>query len=279
MSGYEWIGWKNDSRQTQPVEITFEFDSVRNFTGLHMYTNNFFTKDTQVFSRARVLFSVGGEHYHVQPAVEFEYVVDRIFEHARNVTIRLHNAAAKYHRLLSSLTEPCRCNMTEPAAHTDGGGGEGGTGFLVGGLVTSGVVFGVVPVALCILYYRLRLTKKTSKTSLSQENGVDSRKVSMKMKDLHINMNLSQLSNSYSRAKGNLYGHVAMDEEGAAMYQEPQGPIHNPGYHPGSSHPALRHDLRVLCLWILMTPWTMLYLMNVTPPPFSDVHHHLHLFH
>ncbi|XP_042221841.1 discoidin domain-containing receptor 2-like [Homarus americanus] len=45
-------------------------------------------------------------------------------------------------------------------------------------------------------------------------------------------MNLSQLSNSYSRAKGNLYGHVAMDEEGAAMYQEPyKGPIHNPGYH------------------------------------------------
>ncbi|XP_042203595.1 LOW QUALITY PROTEIN: discoidin domain-containing receptor 2-like [Homarus americanus] len=139
--GYEWIGWKNDSRQTQPVEITFEFDSVRNFTGLHMYTNNFFTKDTQVFSRARVLFSVGGEHYHVQPAVEFEYVVDRIFEHARNVTIRLHNAAAKYVKLqlyfalrwilISEVTfdsEPCRCNMTEPAAHTDGGGGEGGTG-------------------------------------------------------------------------------------------------------------------------------------------------------
>lgn len=53
----------------------------------------------QVFSRARVLFSVGGKYYHEQPAVEYEYVVDRIFEHARNVTIKLHNAAAKYVKL------------------------------------------------------------------------------------------------------------------------------------------------------------------------------------
>ena len=32
------------------MEITFEFDSVRNFSALHIYTNNFFTKDTQVRS-------------------------------------------------------------------------------------------------------------------------------------------------------------------------------------------------------------------------------------
>ena len=46
-----------------------------------------------------MLFSVGGEHYHVHPAVEYEYVVDRIFEYARNVTIRLHGATAKYVKL------------------------------------------------------------------------------------------------------------------------------------------------------------------------------------
>ena len=49
-----------------------------------------------MFARARVLFSVGGEHYHAQPPIEYDYVVDRIFEYARNVTIRLHGTTAKF---------------------------------------------------------------------------------------------------------------------------------------------------------------------------------------
>ncbi|KAK8724804.1 hypothetical protein OTU49_010927 [Cherax quadricarinatus] len=251
--GYEWVGWKNDSRHTQMVEITFEFDSIRNFSAVHIYANNFFTKDTQVFSRARVLFSVGGEHYHVQPAVEFEYVVDRIFEHARNVTIRLHNAAAKFVKLqlyfslkwilISEVafdSVPCRCNMTEeeepkmaetlrevgqtfesrshlsPATPDDSP-----SGLLIGGLVTLGVVFGVVPLVLCFLYYRTRLPLASDKQE-PPNNAAENRKVSMKMKDLHINLSLASVSNGYSRANGKLYGHVAMDEEaGSSLYQEP----------------------------------------------------------
>lgn len=53
----------------------------------------------QVFSRARVLFSVDGEHYNVQSAVEYEPPVDHTFENARNVTVRLHNATAKFVKL------------------------------------------------------------------------------------------------------------------------------------------------------------------------------------
>ncbi|KAK8751331.1 hypothetical protein OTU49_014145, partial [Cherax quadricarinatus] len=122
----EWVGWKNTTRQGQPVEITFEFDSVRNFSAVHIYANNLFTKDSQVFSHARVLFSMGGEHFHAQEAVEYEYVVDRIFEYARNVTIRLHNAAARYIKLqlyfalkwimiseVSFDSVPCHCNLTD----------------------------------------------------------------------------------------------------------------------------------------------------------------------
>lgn len=52
-----------------------------------------------MFSRARVLFSVGGEYYHVQTPVEMEPEVDRIFENARNVTLRLHNTPAKFLKL------------------------------------------------------------------------------------------------------------------------------------------------------------------------------------
>lgn len=46
-----------------------------------------------------MLFSVGGEYYHAQPSIEYEYVVDRIFENARNVSIRLHGGAAKFVKL------------------------------------------------------------------------------------------------------------------------------------------------------------------------------------
>ncbi|XP_071552608.1 discoidin domain-containing receptor 2-like [Panulirus ornatus] len=250
--GYEWVGWKNDTRQTQPVEITFEFDSVRNFSAVHIYSNNFFTKDVQVFSRARVLFSVGGEHYHVLAPVEYEYVVDRIFENARNVTIKLHNAAGKYVKLqmyfslrwilISEVafdSVPCNCNLTaeEELISSKETMKEGRmfesrspivpdnqshpSGLLIGGLVCLGVVLAVVPVVLFILYYRAKLSvsgRKPQPSVTSPEN----RKVSMKMKDLHINLNLASKSNGYSRADGKLYGHVAMDDEaGSSLYQEP----------------------------------------------------------
>lgn len=45
-----WVGWRNDSRNGQPVEIVFEFDTVRDFTSLSIFANNQFTKDVQVGS-------------------------------------------------------------------------------------------------------------------------------------------------------------------------------------------------------------------------------------
>lgn len=45
----EWVGWKNDTMgYGSSVEMTFEFDVVRNFTALYMYSNNDFHKDVQV---------------------------------------------------------------------------------------------------------------------------------------------------------------------------------------------------------------------------------------
>ncbi|KAG7169183.1 putative Discoidin domain-containing receptor 2-like [Homarus americanus] len=259
--GYEWIGWKNDSRQTQPVEITSSSTPSELHRPPHVHQQLLHQGHPGVLAGAGAV-QRGGEHYHVQPAVEFEYVVDRIFEHARNVTIRLHNAAANSHQslfIIQRTTIPCTCNLTDeemvltteetvkkkslmevqdqppvvPAQPSS-------SGFLVGGLATLGVVFGVVPVALCVLYYRLKFSKKT-KTLSSTINSVDAKKVSMKMKDFHINMNLTPTSNGYSRAKGELYGHVTMEEEAAAMYQEPyKGPLHNPGYYTWPHCHALR---------------------------------------
>lgn len=46
--GQGWIGWKNDSRNGQPIEIKFEFDRVREFSSVHIFCNNQFTKEIRV---------------------------------------------------------------------------------------------------------------------------------------------------------------------------------------------------------------------------------------
>lgn len=93
-----WVGWRNDTRNNKPVEIKFEFDKVREFTALHIFCNNQFTKDVQVFSEARVMFSVGGKRYKGEP-ITYNYIEDRIFETSRNISIKLHHRVGKYVKL------------------------------------------------------------------------------------------------------------------------------------------------------------------------------------
>ncbi|GAB6021997.1 hypothetical protein CHUAL_006150 [Chamberlinius hualienensis] len=93
--GYEWVGWKNDTSHLRPVEITFEFDQVRNFSAAYFYANNLFTREVQVFSGAKIMFSVGGQFFNGEPLM-FSYMPDQIMENARNVTVRLHNRIGRF---------------------------------------------------------------------------------------------------------------------------------------------------------------------------------------
>ncbi|CAB0039584.1 unnamed protein product [Trichogramma brassicae] len=98
--GYEWVGWRNDTPNTlgRPVEIIFEFDYVRNFTAMHLHTNNFFTKDVQVFSHAKVYFGSGAGQFESEP-VHFSYMPDVVLEQARDVTVKLHSRAGRLVKL------------------------------------------------------------------------------------------------------------------------------------------------------------------------------------
>ncbi|XP_054275627.1 discoidin domain-containing receptor 2-like [Macrosteles quadrilineatus] len=96
--GQGWVGWRNDTRSGQPVEIKFEFDQVREFTAVHIYCNNQFLRDVQVFSEAVVMFSIGGRYYVGDP-ITYTYMEDRIFEHSRNVTIKLHHRIGRFVKL------------------------------------------------------------------------------------------------------------------------------------------------------------------------------------
>uniref|UniRef100_A0ABD2WI91 Protein kinase domain-containing protein n=1 Tax=Trichogramma kaykai TaxID=54128 RepID=A0ABD2WI91_9HYME len=96
--GKGWVGWRNDTRNGQPVEIKFEFDRVREFSALHIVCSNQFSKDIKVFSQLEVLFSVGGKHYTVEP-ITYSSMEDGIFETAHNVTVKLHNRVGRFVKL------------------------------------------------------------------------------------------------------------------------------------------------------------------------------------
>lgn len=46
--GYEWVGWKNDSVETPPVEMIFEFEDVMEFASIELHCSNLFSKDIRV---------------------------------------------------------------------------------------------------------------------------------------------------------------------------------------------------------------------------------------
>lgn len=56
----------------------------------------------QVFSEASIMFSVGGRYYTGDPIV-YSYMEDRIFEHSRNISIKLHHRIGKFVKLKFSF--------------------------------------------------------------------------------------------------------------------------------------------------------------------------------
>ena len=98
--GYEWVGWRNDSLDSRPVEIIFTFDAVRNFTYINLHCNNLVSKDVRIFRRAEVYFSAGGKYYQPEPVV-YEYLRDNLIEFARSVIIPVpHRIAHKVKLIL-----------------------------------------------------------------------------------------------------------------------------------------------------------------------------------
>ncbi|KAE8743335.1 hypothetical protein FOCC_FOCC011074 [Frankliniella occidentalis] len=53
-----WVGWKNESRDGQPIEIKFEFDKVREFKAVHIFCNNQFMKDVQHLPVGEIISSL-----------------------------------------------------------------------------------------------------------------------------------------------------------------------------------------------------------------------------
>lgn len=84
--GYEWVGWKNDTNSTHPLEIVFHFDRLRNFSAVQIHINNFVAKEVSIFQRLVISFSLNGLSYG-QDTIVFDYAKDSVGELARHIVL------------------------------------------------------------------------------------------------------------------------------------------------------------------------------------------------
>ncbi|KAH0948374.1 hypothetical protein HN011_011755 [Eciton burchellii] len=94
--GTGWIAWLRDTFEENFVELVFEFEAILIFEAVHIYTNNYFSRNVEVFSKVDIWFSPDGETYEGEPLL-YSYIPDCVLENARNVSIGLHG---RYGRLL-----------------------------------------------------------------------------------------------------------------------------------------------------------------------------------
>ncbi|NXF75036.1 DDR2 protein, partial [Sclerurus mexicanus] len=94
--GYDYVGWRNESTTSGYVEITFEFDRIRNFTAMKVHCNNMFAKGVKIFKEVQCYFRADASEW--EPStVSSVLVVDDVNPSARFVTVAL------LHRMASAI--------------------------------------------------------------------------------------------------------------------------------------------------------------------------------
>ncbi|XP_036454084.1 discoidin domain-containing receptor 2 [Colossoma macropomum] len=88
-SGYDYVGWRNDSLGPGYVEMEFQFDRQRNFTSMKVHSNNMFSRGVKVFSSVSCVFKPHLISEWETELVEFSTVLDDRNPSARYVTVPL----------------------------------------------------------------------------------------------------------------------------------------------------------------------------------------------
>ncbi|NXX60866.1 DDR2 protein, partial [Scopus umbretta] len=94
--GYDYVGWRNESTTGGYVEITFEFDRIRNFTAMKVHCNNMFAKGVKIFKEVQCYFRADTSEWEPS-AVSSVLVLDDVNPSARFVTVPL------LHRMASAI--------------------------------------------------------------------------------------------------------------------------------------------------------------------------------
>ncbi|XP_024290923.2 discoidin domain-containing receptor 2 isoform X3 [Oncorhynchus tshawytscha] len=91
--GYDYVGWTNESFPKGYVEMTFEFDRVRNFTSMKVHCNNMFSRGVRMFRQASCYFRTSELDWESQP-VSLRLPVDQVSQSARFITVPLGDRMA-----------------------------------------------------------------------------------------------------------------------------------------------------------------------------------------
>ncbi|NXY22595.1 DDR2 protein, partial [Atrichornis clamosus] len=94
--GYDYVGWRNESMAGGYVEITFEFDRIRNFTAMKVHCNNMFAKGVKIFKEVQCYFRADASEWEPSAASPV-LVLDDVNPSARFVTVPLQ------HRMASAI--------------------------------------------------------------------------------------------------------------------------------------------------------------------------------
>ncbi|XP_077471434.1 discoidin domain-containing receptor 2 [Stigmatopora argus] len=90
--GYDYVGWSNNSSPKGYVEMTFQFDRVRNFTSMKVHCNNMYSQGVRMFKQASCYFR-SSSNWESDP-VTFRGNVDHVSQSARFVTVPLGDRTA-----------------------------------------------------------------------------------------------------------------------------------------------------------------------------------------
>ncbi|NXY48623.1 DDR2 protein, partial [Ceuthmochares aereus] len=94
--GYDYVGWHNESTTGGYVEITFEFDRIRNFSAMKVHCNNMFAKGVKIFKEVQCYFRSDASEW-APSALSSVLVLDDVNPSARFVTVPL------LHRMASAI--------------------------------------------------------------------------------------------------------------------------------------------------------------------------------
>ncbi|KAM6948690.1 discoidin domain-containing receptor 2-like [Aplochiton taeniatus] len=90
--GYDYVGWTNGSFPKGYVEMTFDFDHVRNFTSMKVHCSNMFSRGVRMFRQATCYFRSESDW---EPGpVSFRPPADQVSQSARFVSVPLGDRTA-----------------------------------------------------------------------------------------------------------------------------------------------------------------------------------------
>ncbi|XP_065341619.1 discoidin domain-containing receptor 2-like isoform X2 [Cloeon dipterum] len=104
---YRWVAWLNDSLGGHPLEITFEFDGLREFTAVHLHASNSVTRGVQIFSHALIYFGLDPERFQanaVHAAPKFLNMT--VNDTSRNITIPLSRRLGRFVKVQLVFSAP-----------------------------------------------------------------------------------------------------------------------------------------------------------------------------